>query len=115
MDTSHYYVQVVDYMSEVTKALVHITRPCFDHIDNNHEGFTKEQVEDLMKINDKVENIYSRINNMLQSNDFSEIDLVLEMRDRLFESIAEAIKSQIKRIKNRESSTESLHALSDNT
>ena len=105
MDTSHYYVQVVDYMSEVTKALVHITRPCFDHIDNNHEGFTKEQVEDLMKINDKVENIYSRINNMLQSNDFSEIDLVLEMRDRLFESIAEAIKSQIKRIKNRESST----------
>ncbi len=107
IDTAHYYVQVVDYISEVAKSLVHITRPCFDHIDNNHEGMTREQIEDLMHINDEVENIYSRINQMLQSDDFSEIDLVLEQRDHLFESIAEAIKHQLRRIKDRETSTRS--------
>ena len=106
-NTSHYYVQVVDYLSEATKALVHITRPCFDHIDNNHEGMTKEQIEDLMDINDEVEKIYRHINQMLKSNDFSDIDQVLEQRDHLFESIAEAIKRQVKRIKNRETSTRS--------
>ncbi len=107
IDTAHYYVQVVDYLSEATKALVHITRPCFDHIDNNHEGMTKEQIEDLMHINDEVEAIYRHINQMLKNNDFKDIDQVLEQRDRLFESIAEAIKRQLKRIKNKETSTRS--------
>ena len=107
IDTAHYYVQVVDYLSEATKALVHITRPCFDHIDNNHEGMTKEQIEDLMHINDEVESIYRHINKMLKNNDFKDIDQVLEQRDRLFESIAEAIKRQLKRIKNKETSTRS--------
>ena len=107
IDTAHYYVQVVDYLSEATKALVHITRPCFDHIDNNHEGMTKEQIEDLMHINDEVESIYRHINQMLKNNDFKNIDQILEQRDRLFESIAEAIKRQLKRIKNKETSTRS--------
>lgn len=105
IDSGHYYVQVVDYMNEITKSLLHITRPCFDHIDNNHEGMTKEQIEDLMKINDDVETIFSRINVMLQNNDFADIELILELRDELFESIADAIKHQLKRIKNKESST----------
>lgn len=103
--TGHYYVQVVDYMSEVTKALVHITRPCFDHIDNNHEGLTKEQVDDLIAINASVANIYDRINVMLRINDFDDIEEVLSLRDSLFESIASAIKHQLRRIKERSSST----------
>ena len=37
VNTAHYYVQVVDYLNEMTKALMHITRPAFEHIDNNHE------------------------------------------------------------------------------
>ncbi|MEG0498927.1 MAG: inorganic phosphate transporter, partial [Alistipes sp.] len=51
--TGHFYVQVVDYLSEVTKALIHITRPAFEHIDNNHEGLTKAQIVDLMRVNDE--------------------------------------------------------------
>lgn len=92
-------------MNEITKSLLHVTRPCFDHIDNNHEGMTREQIEDLMKINDEVETIFTRINVMLRNNDFADIDLILELRDELFESIADAIKRQLKRIKNKQSST----------
>ena len=105
IDSGHYYVQVVDYMNEITKSLLHVTRPCFDHIDNNHEGMTREQIEDLMKINDEVETIFTRINVMLRNNDFADIDLILELRDELFESIADAIKRQLKRIKGQQSST----------
>ncbi|MBP3356275.1 MAG: inorganic phosphate transporter [Rikenellaceae bacterium] len=105
INTAHYYIQIVDYLSEVAKALVHITRPCFDHIDNNHEGLSKEQVVDLMRVNDEVENIYNRINNMLRSKDFGDLDVVLQLRDQLFDTIAEAIKNQLKRIKAKETST----------
>ncbi len=105
VNTAHYYVQVVDYLNEMTKALLHITRPSFEHIDNNHEGLSKEQVKDLMNINDDVESIYRRINQMLREGDFSEIEDVLTMRDELFESIAEAIKSELTRINTARSNT----------
>ena len=105
VDAAHYYVQVVDYLNEMTKALMHITRPAFEHIDNNHEGLSKEQTEDLMHINDEVEAIYRHINNMLRTGDFSDIEMVLSLRDQLFESIADAIKSELTRIHNARSNT----------
>ena len=98
IDTGHFYVQVVDYLSEVTKALIHITRPAYEHINNNHEGLTKEQIVDLMRVNDQVEAIFDKINDMLRTKDFSDLDMVLEMRDKLFDTIVEAIKSQLRRI-----------------
>ena len=105
VNTAHYYVQVVDYLNEMTKALMHITRPAFEHIDNNHEGMSVEQTRDLMDINDAVEAIYRRINLMLRDGDFSEIETVLTLRDQLFESIAEAVKSELTRINEAKSNT----------
>lgn len=105
VNTAHYYVQVVDYLNEMTKALVHITRPAFEHIDNNHEGLSVDQTRDLMDINDAVESIYRRINRMLAEGDFTDIELVLSLRDQLFESIAEAIKSELTRINEAKSNT----------
>ncbi|MDE6861854.1 MAG: inorganic phosphate transporter, partial [Alistipes sp.] len=105
INAAQYYVQVVDYLNEISKSLIHITRPCFDHIDNNHEGMSKEQIDDLMKINDDVEQIFSHVNIMLQRNDFGDLDLIMEMRDQLFESISEATANQLLRIKHKETST----------
>ncbi|WP_295915949.1 inorganic phosphate transporter [uncultured Alistipes sp.] len=105
VNTAHYYVQVVDYLNEMTKALMHITRPAFEHIDNNHEGLSKEQAKDLMSINDDVESIYRHINQMLRDGDFTEIEMVLTLRDQLFESIADAIKSELSRINEARSNT----------
>ena len=42
---------------------------------------------------------------MLREGDFSEIETVLTMRDQLFESIAEAIKSELTRINEARSNT----------
>ncbi|MFI3327636.1 MAG: inorganic phosphate transporter [Rikenellaceae bacterium] len=99
IDTGHFYVQVVDYINEVAKALVHITRPSFEHINNHHQGLSKEQIHDLMSVNNDVEDIFAKINTMLSSKDFSDIDEVMELRDSIFDKIADAIKSQIRRIK----------------
>jgi Na+/phosphate symporter len=103
--TAPFYVQVVDYMSETTKALIHITRPAFDHIDNNHTGFTKEQIVDLKEVNDAVEEIFSSINTMLRSRDFSDMSGILEKRDRLFDKIDDIMKSQLRRMRTEHMST----------
>ncbi|MBP3426447.1 MAG: inorganic phosphate transporter [Rikenellaceae bacterium] len=103
--TAPFYVQVVDYMSETTKALIHITRPAFDHIDNNHTGFTKEQIVDLKQVNDSVEEIFSSINSMLRNRDFSDMSVILEKRDRLFDMIDDIMKSQLRRMRVEHMST----------
>lgn len=105
--TGHYYVQVVDYANEVTKALAHITKPGLEHIENNHQGFSQDQIEDLRMIEDKVKVIYNMIEHILKNNDFSQLDKTLTMRDSLFEDFAQIIKRQIYRIKNKETSTRS--------
>lgn len=105
IEAGHFYVQVVDYMSEITKALVHITRPCFEHIDNNHRGMSEEQVEDLLKINDDVSEINGRIDHMLITNNYDDLDTIMDMRDELFETISDAIKHQLKRIQTKSTST----------
>ena len=105
LELSLYYIQVVDYLNEMAKALVHITKPAFEHIDNNHKGLSQEQTDDLMQINDDVAEIYGNINRMITTNDFSDIDTVLTMRDALFERIALTTKSELKRINAGEGNT----------
>ena len=105
LELSLYYIQVVDYLNEMAKSLVHITRPAFDHIDNNHKGLSEQQTEDLKHINDDVAEIYGSINRMINANDFRDIDTVLTMRDELFERIATTTKSELVRINAGEGNT----------
>ena len=107
VETGHYFVQVADYLNETSKALMHITGPSFKHIDNNHEGLGKEQIEDLRKIGKHVDSVYKRINEMLTTSNFTQIDTTLQKRDELFEVLAEATKRQVKRVMDNNSSTRS--------
>ncbi len=104
-ETGHYYIQVVDYVNEVTKSLVHITRPSYDHINNNHEGLSKDQIEDLTVVMNEVNRINHLMDQMLITDDFSSLDEVLRMRDSLFEILADAIKKQIRRTRDDNTST----------
>ena len=98
--TGHYYVQVVDYISETSKALLHITRPCYKHVDNNHTGLTKEQVYDLKRINDRVEEIFGQINTMLRTRSFNGMEEILTKRDEMFDLIDEVMQNQLRRLRD---------------
>ncbi len=100
VNTGHYYVQVVDYISETSKALLHITRPCYKHVDNNHTGLSKEQVYDLKRINDRVEEIFGEINTMLRTRSFDSMEKVLNMRDEMFDLIDEVMQNQLRRLRD---------------
>ncbi len=98
MNTAHFYVQAVDYLNELTKALLHITRPAFEHIDNNHEGLSKDQARDLMTVNDEVEQIYRQINGMLNGEMTLDVEAVLVQRDGLFEMMDKAVEKELARL-----------------
>ncbi|MBE9488400.1 MAG: inorganic phosphate transporter [Bacteroidetes bacterium] len=105
--TGHYYVQVVDYVNEVTKSLLHITRPSFSHIDNNHHGLTSEQITDLRSIEEKVDNIFIMTADIMKNNSYDKLEEAMLLRDSLFEDFAVIIKKQLHRLKEGETSTRS--------
>ena len=105
IDTGHYYVQSVDYLFEVSKSLLSITKSSYEYIDNNHTGLSTKQVEDLENLNNAVSDVYARIVDMLRTSNYTDFERVLAKRDSLFDLFAENIKSQIKRVKANESGT----------
>ena len=105
VDTGHYYVQVLDYLNEVSKSLAFITKSSFEYIDNNHTGLSDEQVADLENINKAVSNVYAEITKMLGTSNFANFESVLVQRDNLFDLFTKNIKAQIKRVKANESGT----------
>ena len=105
VDTGHYYVQVLDYLNEVSKSLMYITKISYDYIDNNHAGLSDAQVADLETINKAVVEVYDGIVEMLRTSDFDKFEEVLAKRDSIFDIFVETTKSQIKRVKHKESST----------
>ena len=96
--TGHFYVYVVDYLSEVTKALLHCTRPAYEHINNNHRGLTGPQIMALKSLNDDVDDVFARIGDAIKRDDFSSLDDVMVMRDNLFDHIAHIVDEQITRL-----------------
>ena len=107
LDLSYYYIQVVDYNYEISKSLLHITRESFEYIDNNHDGFSEEQIQDLKLILDTVNRIYTEFLEMLESKDYSNFEELMKKREKLNSVYASSTKHQIQRVKANQSGTRS--------
>lgn len=99
IETGHYYVQVVDYLDEVTKSMYHIAKSSYDHINNQHRGLSVDQVKDLEAVDMRMAAVFRKVVSMLEKKDFSGIDEIIALGDAVFEEIAQASKSQIVRNK----------------
>jgi Na+/phosphate symporter len=103
LDTAQYYVQAVDYFYEISMSLRFITESSFKFIDNAHEGFSKEQIEDLKMLGTEFIAVYSDFNEMIQNNDYSGLATIKERRATLLDLYSELVRKQIKRTKEKES------------
>ena len=104
VDTGHYYVQVLDYLYEVSKSLMFITKSSYEYIENHHSGLSENQVADLEKLNEEVSDVYEGIVTMFRISNFADFERILAKRDNIFDIFVENIKSQIKRVRDKESS-----------
>jgi len=105
IETGHYYVQVLDYLREIAHCLTYITQPIVDHVDNNHKQITEDQTEDLLMLRKAISKLVSDILDIVKSEDFTNVEEVLNNQQLLLETIEKLKKKQIKRIKNNEVGT----------
>ena len=117
VDSGHYYVQVLDYLREITKSLNFITKPTYEHFNNHHNSFNKDQNKELNEINSEVQNLLNTVLGIIQTKNYDQIDESTKTQQKALDLITKQRKAQVKRIKNGEVSTKNsilyLHILSE--
>lgn len=103
----HYYVQVLDYLRETAHCLTYIARPAFEHLDNNHKGFSSSQIDDLNMVKVKMSAFIDKNMVTIANNEFDKIDELIDEQHDLINLIEEMRYKQIKRIKSEETGTKS--------
>lgn len=105
VEVGQFYIQVIDYFYEISKSLKVMTESSYKYIDDNHEGFSKEQVSDLTKLSEQVIEVASDFMKMIQTWDYSSFDNLLEKRHIIAELYSVATSNQIKRAKSKSAGT----------
>jgi len=96
---------VIDYLRELAHNITYISNPCHDHLNNNHKSLIDVQIEELMLLKEKVNELLMTIQAVILKKEYQNIDQIIIMQHELIEIIASKNKKQIKRIKRMEVGT----------
>ncbi|MCB2204060.1 inorganic phosphate transporter [bacterium] len=99
------YAEAMSSLQLLLRSLRHMATQTHDHIDNNHEGLSELQVEDLDAIAKDLRKELKRIANGIGQADFSNINKVAEAAEELKSKIRKADKQQLKRSKKEKYTT----------
>ncbi len=105
VDTSHFYVQMMDYKREMAHANHYIIDPIINYSDNNHKPFTPEQHAELIKLTTQLDDFFNFALHTVKENKFENIETLIADREKIFDMLSKLEKNQIKRIKNKEVNT----------
>jgi Na+/phosphate symporter len=105
IESAPYYVQVLDYLREITHALHFIVKPTFDHLNNNHKPFNEIQFSELHTLSKKLMKLMNGIIDSVKKEDFEDLDTITDVQSDLLKFIDLLRKNQVKRIKNKEVGT----------
>ncbi len=96
-----YYVQVVDYLKEMSNSLYHVVSPAYDHLDNNHP-LDRDQAAHLKEFTEKTGKFFKDLEQMLMQKEFGKLDAMVKRRDELIEMINEILLNRIKILKKKQ-------------
>ncbi len=100
IDSSHYYIQILDYLREIAHCVHFLAEPAYEYLNNNHPPLNREQVKDLNRLNNLVEGIMNSIITLLEHNDFEHIGKVISEQRHVLMFLQQLKKKQVKMIQD---------------
>lgn len=105
IDSGHNYVQVVDYLRELTRSIKTIYDQSYIHVDNNHKTFTQDQREELVELSQKLSDYLFEVSSKIKNHNHKDLSAVNKKNEELVTRVESLRKNQIKRIKKQKDST----------
>jgi phosphate/sulfate permease len=105
VDSSHYYIQILDYLREIAHCVHYLAEPAYEHLDNHHPPLTREQTEDLNRLTLEVTELLNAIKTLMDSNDFDHINNIIIRQQQTLTFLQKLKKKQVKMIQAEEVGT----------
>jgi len=105
LETSHFYVQMMEHKREMSHALHFMLEPMIAHIENNHKPFNSDQDAELREISNKIDKFFKAVLHDIENLKFDGIYELIDERDKILNQLHRIEKNQIKRIKNKQVNT----------
>ncbi len=97
LESGYYYVQVMDYLRELSNSTRHFIEPALKHVENSHKPLIPEQNESL---NEVMQSLREFVNTALETvENRQSLETLNDKKKELLKTIKKARKLQIKRIK----------------
>ncbi|MBT8223547.1 MAG: inorganic phosphate transporter, partial [Eudoraea sp.] len=104
LEASNFYINILDYLTDMTQSLEYITKISHKHVNNHHKKLKYNQIKELSEINKALESLLSRSKQAFDKRSFEEIGLILSQKQDLYRSVSEKVEKQIARTRTEESS-----------
>ena len=101
LDTSHFYVQMMEHKREMAHAVHFMLEPMIKHVENNHKPFIEEQHVELQDVTERIDRFFKAVLKDIEGKTFEDLEQLIEERDDILDQIHKMEKNQIKRIKNK--------------
>lgn len=105
INTGHFYIQSTDYLREIAHCLNFMVTPAFDHIENNHTGFSEIQTKELKTLIIGIDKMFMEMIAKIKSKNYDKLDNILQQQQTLLSLINEIRINQVKRIREGNSHT----------
>ena len=90
-DRGQLVFRITEISINTCERLYTLVKASYNHIDNNHQGLSKDQGDDLLALTNKIGRFYPDLTDMLKAGNFAGIDALLEDREQLGEDFADCI------------------------
>ena len=104
VEASKFYILILGYLQDMVQSIDFITANSYSHVANNHKKLKFNQIRDLKTIDKQLQHLLQLLEDSFKSEDFYRIDLILNDKEILLETVSELISKQIKRIRTTETS-----------
>lgn len=104
-ESSHNYIEIIDYLREMMHSLSFIVNPCFEHVDNNHTPLSEFQEKNLKDLAKNIKSYISEVVAAISGSDYSSSEKLINIALELNEKITVVRKKQLKIIKSEPGST----------
>lgn len=104
VESSKFYIMILDYLHDITQSIAYITKSSFDHVDNQHKALKNSQVEDLKSVDEELNILFDDIRKKFNTQEFGELNKIISTRKYIQNDVAKLVEKQITRIKTEDSS-----------
>ncbi|MEM9141942.1 MAG: inorganic phosphate transporter [Bacteroidota bacterium] len=102
--TSNFYINMLNYLEDLTQSLEYISKAGYKHVNNNHKKLRFNQIKDLKEIDMDITDMFTKVTHIFENKAYSELTGLIIHKQEFFDRVNAKIAKQVARTRADETS-----------